>query len=790
MNKKNLILLLLFYTQVAFSQQKVSVSGYIRDAETGEDLIGAAVYAEAIQNGTVTNIYGYFTFSVPVGVNVLRITYVGYEPFEIRGDFKKDQTINIDLKPSSEQLEEVTVTGKIENANISKNEMSTIQIEPKTIKSLPAVLGEPDVIKAIQLLPGITSAGDGASGFNVRGGNVDQNLILLDEGIIYNSAHLLGLYSVINPDAVKDIKLYKGGIPAKYGGRASSVMDVRQKEGNSKRLGGEAGVGLISARALLEGPIVKDKSSFLLAARRSYGDAFLQLVDNNNIAYFYDLNVKTNYKFSDKDRVFLSGYFGRDKFELGSIFSNSWGNATATLRWNHLFSEKLFANFSGIYSNYDYSLDNLTTGSEFNRKSNIITYNAKADFAYFSNDQNQVEFGVDAKRITFKPGKISPIEGSNVNVFNLDESYATELAGYISIDKKFGPVSITLGTRYSAFIRQGEQSINIYENNQPIVYNANLGRYENGTVIGTKTYKRGEQISFFQNIEPRLNITTILNSATSIKASYNRMAQYMQLISNTNSPTPLDIWTPSGPFIKPLLVDQVALGLFKNFKENTYEASVELYYKQMQNVIDYVDGADLLTNNFLETELLSGKGRSVGLELYVKKNTGKLTGWISYTLSRSEQQITGINSLDPGINNGEYYALNFDKMHDLSITSMYELSERVFLSANFVYATGMPTTYPEGRYEFANLVVPHYGQRNSNRLPDYHRFDISLTLEGKKKSLEDGGHNWVFGLYNIYNRKNANSIFFVESEDNPGQVSANKSYLFGITPSIIYNFKF
>jgi len=790
MKFKKLILLLLFLARFAHAQENITISGYIRDAESGEDLIGAAVYVPALESGTITNIYGYFAIGVPKGTKGLQISYVGYETFILDEVFETDKNINIELLAAASQLQEVTVNGEAENVNVTKNEMSTISIDPKMVKTMPAILGEPDVIKTLQLLPGITSAGDGASGFNVRGGNVDQNLILLDEGIIYNSGHLLGLYSVINPDAVKDIKIYKGGIPARYGGRASSVLDIRQREGNMKQFGGEAGIGLISARALVEGPIVKDKGSFLVAGRRSYGDAFLRLAGNDNVAFFYDLNVKANYKLGEKDRVYLSGYFGRDRFELGSIFSNSWGNATTTLRWNHLFSDRLFANFSAIYSNYDYSIDNLTTGSQFNRKSNIISYNAKADFAYFLKGTDQIEFGLDAKQYTFRPGEISPIEGSNVNAFSLDENYGTELAGYLSLDKQFGPVSLSVGTRVSAFLRSGAQTLNVYENDAPLVYNQTLNRYEPGNIIGTETYSNGERISSFFNLEPRLSLTTVLNPSTSIKASYNRMAQYMQLVSNTNAPTPLDIWTPVGPFMKPLLVDQVAVGLFKNFKDNAYEASIEVYYKDMQNVVDYVDGADLLLNNNLETELLSGDGRSRGIELYVKKNTGKLTGWISYTLSRSEQKIEGLSENDPGINNGNYYALNFDKTHDLSVTGVYQLSKRVSLSANFVYATGMPTTYPEGRYEFANLVVPHFAQRNTNRLPDYHRLDISLTLEGKKQRWKNGGHNWVFGLYNVYNRRNANSIFFTESEDNPGQVTANKSFLFGITPSIIYNFKF
>ncbi|MEM1407967.1 MAG: TonB-dependent receptor plug domain-containing protein, partial [Bacteroidota bacterium] len=705
---------------------------------------------------------------------------------ELRGN----ETVSIDLEATSEQLQEVVITAEAENANVVNNEMSVAKLEPKTIKQVPAVLGEADVIRAIQLLPGITSVADGASGFNVRGGAADQNLILLDEGIIYNSAHLLGLYSVVNPDAVKDIKIYKGGIPARYGGRLSSVLDVRQREGNSKEFNGEAGIGLISARGLIEGPIVKDKSSYMIAGRRSYGDAFLQLTGSDNVAYFYDLNVKTNYTVNDRNRLFLSGYFGRDKFELGSIFSNSWGNATGTLRWNHLFSDKLFANFSAIYSNYDYSIDQLTTGAEFNRKSNIITYNVKGDFNYFINNKNEIEFGADNKWYEFRPGEITPVEGSNILTTTLDEKFGQELGVYLSYERKIGRLTFNTGLRYSHFLRQGEQDIPVYANDAPVVYNSAVGRYEDGEVIGVESYSSGKTISDFGNFEPRLSATYVINAKSSVKASYNRIYQYLHLISNSNSPTPLDVWAPSGPFIKPQQVDQIALGYFRNFKDNTYEASIEGYYKEMDNLVDYVDGADLLTTNTLETEILPGIGRSYGLELYVKKNKGKLTGWISYTLSRAERKVAGITAEDPGINNGKWYAANYDKRNDLSVTGVYQLNDRWSLSGNFIYATGAPTTYPVGRYEFAGLVIPQFESRNQQRLPDYHRLDVSATLKGKKRRWKNGGHEWVFGFYNLYNRANATSIYFVENEDNPGQSKAFKSYLFGITPSITYNFKF
>ena len=772
------------------AQNRITLSGYVRDGSTGEDLIGATVQVAGTSTGTITNLYGFYSLTIPRGANQIQVSYVGYELYSLEKDFQSDETINVELPLSAEQLEEVVISSVAENANVVNNEMSVVSLQPRTIKQVPAVLGEPDVIRSLQLLPGVTSVADGASGFNVRGGSADQNLILLDEGIIYNSAHLLGLYSVVNPDAIKDVKLYKGGIPARYGGRLSSVMDIRQREGNSKEFNGEAGIGLISARALVEGPIIKDKSSFMIAGRRSYGDAILRATGSNNAAYFYDLNVKTNYTINQNNRLFLSGYFGRDKFDLGGIFSNGWGNATSTLRWNRVFSDKLFANFSAIYSNYDYSVDQLTTGAEFNWKSNVITYNLKADFNYYIDDNNQVEFGADQKWYEFKPGKIRPIEGSNLLETNLDKKFARELGAYASYERKMGPLVINGGLKYSMFVRSGKQELPVYENDQPVVYNQLVGRYEEGTLIGTESYSKGEKISDFFNFEPRASLTYVLNEKNSIKASYNRLYQYQHLISNSTSPTPLDIWTPSGPFIEPQRADQVALGYFRNFANNTFEVSLEGYYKKMNNLVDYVDGAELVTNNNIETELLPGRGRSYGLEFYLKKNTGKLTGWVSYTLSNAERQVKGLGMGDPGINNGEYYAANYNKPHDLSVTAVYRVNDRWSMSSNFIYATGTPTTYPRGRYEFAGLVIPQFESRNQERLPDYHRLDVSATLTGKKKRWRNGGHEWVFGFYNIYNRANASSIYFVESEEVKGESKAYKSYLFGITPSITYNFKF
>ena len=784
-----LINALLFVTAV-FSQDKVTLSGYVKDAGSGEDLIGATVLIKELETGSITNVYGFYSISVPKGTYTLSVSYVGFKALAESVTINSDLTFSIELEDDSELLEEVVVSTEALNKNISTNEMSTIRLSTKTVKQIPAVLGEPDIIRSIQLLPGITSVGDGSSGFNVRGGSADQNLILLDEGVIFNSAHLLGLYSAINPDAVKDVKIYKGGIPARYGGRLSSVLDVRQKEGNLKEFSGEGGVSLISARALYEGPIVKDRGSFMIAGRRSYGDAILRALGEDNTAYFYDLNVKTNYKINDNNRVFLGGYFGRDKLELGGIFSNGWGNTTGTLRWNKVFSNRLFANFSMIYSNYDYSIDNLATGAENKISSNVITYNPKVDFTYYFSGENNLEFGLDQKWYTFNPAEIEPLEGSNVTASKLDEKYAQEQGAYVSYHAEAGKLLFDAGARFSRFVRTGAQDIPIYENNAPVVYNAALSRYEEGTVIGTSAFGSGNNIKTFNNWEPRVGLTYVLNDEQSVKASYNRMYQYLHLISNSTSPTPVDVWAPSGRFIDPQFSDQFAVGYFRNFKNNTYEASLEAYYKDIRNMVDYVDGADIIANNQIETQVLSGDGRSYGLELYLKKNTGRLTGWVSYTLSRSERRVTGLGEGDPGINNGNWYATNFDKLHDLSITGIYELNDRWSLSGNFILASGLPGTFPEGRYEYAGIVIPHFEERNQDQLPMYHRLDISATLKRKPKNGKTNRGEWVFGLFNVYNRLNANSIYFIEDEENPGQTNAFKSSLFGITPNVTYNFKF
>ena len=793
---KNVVCFLLFlmletvYPPFAWAQGSVTISGYVRDRASGEALIGATVQVAGTSVGVATNAYGFYALSLTPGRYSLSIMYVGYKPLSITKDVAANETLQVELEENSEELDEIVISAEGGNSNVVSTQMSIAKIDPKLVKQIPAVLGEPDLIRALQLLPGVTAVADGAAGFNVRGGSADQNLILLDEATVYNSSHLFGLFSVANPDAIKSVTLYKGGIPARYGGRLSSVMDIRQREGNSKEFSGEAGIGLISARLLAEGPIVKDKSSFMVAGRRSYGDLFLPLIDNKSTAYFYDLNAKVNYNINDRNQLFLSGYIGRDQFSLGSIFNSTWGNTAATLRWNHLFSQKLFANFSAIYSNYDYSLDQLTTGAQYNWISRIISRDAKADFSYNLGTKTNLAFGGEWKNYEFRPGDITPIKGSTVKPRTLDNKYAIETGAYFSIEHVMGPVTINAGIRHSSFARKGPQTLPVYENNQPVVYNVQIGRYENGVVVGSTSRTSSQRINTYSNWEPRLALTAITSSSSSIKASYNRMYQYLHLISNTTAPQPTDLWVPSGNFIEPQMVDQYAIGFFKNLNGNKYEASIEGFYKDMNNLVDYVDGADLITNNTIETELLRGIGRGYGLEFLIRKKNGPLTGWVSYTLSKAERRVKGITESDPGINGGQWYNANFDKPHNLSVVGSYQINKRWSLSSNFVITSGIPGTFPVGRYEYAGLVVPQFGFRNQERLPTYHRLDVSATVKGKKKRWKNGGHEWVFGVYNLYNRANATSIYFTEDAENPGNVKAFKSYLFGILPSVTYNFKF
>jgi len=696
---------------------------------------------------------------------------------------------NYKLTESAENLDEVVIEDKIGKLNIKKPQMSVNSLSINTIKQLPVVLGEVDVIKSITLLPGVTNAGEGSSGFNVRGGAADQNLILLDEATIFNSSHLFGFFSVFNPDAIKDIKLYKGGIPAKYGGRVSSVLDIYQKEGNSNEFHMNGGIGLISSRLLAEGPIKKDKGSFLFGGRSSYAHLFLPLFDLDNIAYFYDLNTKLSYRLNDSNSIFLSGYFGRDVFSISDSFENTYGNSVINFRWNHLFSDKLFSNLSLIYSDYDYDLE--LSFVEFDWQSGISNFNLKYDLKHYISNNFKLEFGFNSIYYKFNPGEINPTtESSGINPFKLIDKYAFENAIYIDAEHKLNnKLSVSYGARFSTFHRLGQEELNIYENNRALDFNSELKIYEKADPISTQSYNRSDVIKFFANFEPRFSLAYQLSNNSSIKASYNRMSQYLHLLSNTSSPTPLDVWSPSGKYIKPQILDQVAIGYFKTLRDNTYALEVESFYKTIDNRIDYIDGADLIANNAIEQVILNGEARAYGLEVLFRKNEGKFKGWLAYTLSKSEQRTPGRTSGETGINNGEWYRTSFDKTHDISLTASYELNNKWTFNSNFLFQTGQPATFPNGQYQYNGLIIPSFESRNSSRLPAYHRLDFSVNYNPNPQKTTGWKSEWVFGIYNTYNRRNAATISFRENRIS-GNNEALRLAIFGIVPSVSYNFKF
>jgi hypothetical protein len=773
------------------AKQKFTLSGIVTDQNSNETLIGVNIYIQELNAAVNTNQYGFYSITVPEGTYTVLATYIGFGTATNRIELNENKKFNLSLTSNGEVLEEVIIKEKNKSINIRSPEMSFNRLSISSIKKMPVVLGEVDVLKSLLLLPGVTNAGEGASGFNVRGGGADQNLILLDEATIFNSSHVFGFFSVFNPDAIKDLKLYKGGIPANFGGRVSSVLDIYQKDGNSKEFHMNGGIGLISSRLLAEGPIVKNKGSFLIGGRSSYAHLFLKLSEEqkNNAAYFYDLNAKVSYKVNTNNNLYLSGYFGRDVFSLNKSFTNIYGNSTLNIRWNHLFSDKLFSNLSVIYSDYYYGLDLDFIG--FKWDSGIKNYNIKYDFKNYISDRFKLNYGTNSIYYDFNPGTIKPsTSDSGINFDQLDKKYAFEPSFYINAEQELSKkLSVSYGLRYSIFYRLGQSTVNLYQDNSPVTFNTDLKIYEKATPIGTKFYDKNKVIQSYNNLEPRLSASYQLNENEAIKGSYNRMTQYLQLISNTSSPTPLDVWIPSDNFIKPQIADQVALGYFKNFKDKEYSLEVETYYKIVKNRLDYIDGANLIANKAVEQIILNGQLRSYGLELMLRKNEGRFNGWISYTLSKSEQQTPGRTSEELGINNGDWYNSAFDKTHNLAVTSAYDLNKKWSFGANFALQTGQPVSYPNGQYEYLGVKIPSYGLRNENRLPAYHHLDISATLTPRKNNDRNWKGEWVFSVYNLYNRKNAASINFRQNADT-GNNEAVKTSIFGVVPAVSYNFKF
>jgi len=796
--KSNIPIFLLFF--LAFSaqsnaqnansaKQKFTISGTIADKSNSETLIRVNITVPEAKVGVTTNSYGFYSITLPEGNYTIIISYLGFDNIEEKISLTQNIKKDFAMKENSKSLDEVVVTSNKTKVNIRKPEMSTNKLSIATIKKMPAVMGEVDVLKSVLQLPGVTNAQEGATGFNVRGGSVDGNLVMLDEAVIYNTSHLFGFFSVFNSDVIKDLKLYKGGIPANFGGRISSVLDIYQKEGNNKEYHASGGIGLVASRLLVEGPIVKEKSSFVVAGRGTYGHLFLKLADEPNSAYFYDLNAKFNYKFNDKNNLFVSGYFGNDKMNFNNVFINEYGNSLFNVRWNHIFSDKLFSNASAIYSDYNYGLKLKFVGIDWESK--VKNYNFKYDFKHYTSNNLTLNFGLNSIYYNFNPGTINPIDASSsINPAQIAKKYAFENALYISAEQKLSDkLSINYGLRYSNFQRLGDEEISTYANNQAVVFDKDFQVYEEAAPTGTINYGKNKKIISFDNLEPRFAAAYSLNDNQSIKASYNRMSQYVHLISNTASVSPLDIWAPSDQYLKPEILDQVALGYFLNFKDDAYSIEFETFYKKVKNKADYIDGAELIANKHIERVLLNGEARSYGLEMMFKKNTGVLTGWLSYTLSKAEQKTPGRNADEPGINNGEWYRANYDKLHNLSLTAAYQFNKKWSFGGIMTYQTGKAATFPVGKYQYHGMTVANYGSRNDDSLSAYHHLDLSATYIPKPDKTKGWRGEWVFSVYNVYNRSNAAAFNFGQNTDT-GVSEARRMSIFGVIPSVTYNFKF
>ncbi|SEL13883.1 TonB-dependent receptor [Parapedobacter koreensis] len=763
--------LLLLQTAGAHAQQQVVISGTVKSKVNGETVIGATVSVDGTYT-TSTNEYGFYALRIPAGSHRFQVNFMSFSPYTAKISVFKDSTINISLEQSAQSLDEVVITANPGKQDLASPQMGAERVSMQTVKQVPVLLGERDALKVIQLLPGIKSAGDGGSGLFVRGGSADQNMILLDEATVYNASHLLGFFSTFNADAIKDLTVYKGGMPAQYGGRLSSVLDIKMNDGNNQDVNISGGVGLISAKLNVEGPIQEGKSSFLVSGRRTYADMFLKLSNdssiNNNTLYFYDLNAKLNFQLGNNDRLYLSGYLGQDRMGAGDLFNLDWGNKTGTLRWNHIFSSRLFSNTSLIYSNYDYKIGIKTGADEFEIFSNITDYQVKQEFQWFANNRNNVRFGLQSAYHRIRPGEVTAIGGSSFNDTRLQQRYSWDNALYASNTwKATDRLQLTYGVRLSAFGILGEGDF----------YQLDA----NGNVTDTLSYEKNEFVKTYLNVEPRLAVSYQLTPLSSVKASYVRNVQNLHMLSNSSTASPTDKWLASTNVIKPEIADQYALGYYRNLFGGRYELNVETYYKDLQHQIDYRDGANVFTsNNAVESELLFGKGRAYGLEWLLRKNSGKLTGWISYTLSKTERQINGIN-------NDQWYNARQDRTHDVAVVAMYQLNKKWSFSANWVFYTGDAVTFPAGKYLIDGETAYYYTERNGYRMPDYHRLDLGATMQLRQKKRWSS--ELSFSLYNAYGRENAYVISFEDSADG-NRTIANQISLFRFVPSISYNFKF
>lgn len=779
MKKALLLTATLLTTFLTYAQERYTLSGYVSD-ETGEMLPGVYVVIPNTTTGTATNVYGFYSITLPAGKYIFRYSFIGYQTIDREIDLTSSLKLNISLKTATSAIDAVTITAERKDENIKDVSMSNVQMPARIIRKIPNLMGEVDIIKSIQLLPGVQSSVEGSSGFYVRGGNADQNLILLDGATVYNPSHLFGFFSVFNGDAVKNIELIKGGIPAEYGGRLSSVLDVHMNEGNTQKIKGNAGIGLISSRLTIEGPIIKEKLSFILSGRRTYADLMLPFatdtVAKNSKLFFYDLNAKLNYQIDQNNRIFLSGYFGRDVNVFGNLFQMNFGNATATLRWNHIYEDRLFSNLTLVFSDFNYNLGIPNGPMSFKWLSHIVDYSLRNDYTYYLNPSNTLKFGLQVTYHTIKPGSVESSDSSSfMTDMHYPDNHGIESAIFLSNEQKIGSrFSILYGLRLSVFQNIGKGTLYHYDPEY---------RVSDSTVYGS-----GDIFNTYSSLEPRLNMRYTISDKSSVKISYNRTAQYMHLASNSTATFPLDMWFMSNPNVKPQKADQVALGYFRNFMDNRVEVSCELFYKKTYNAIDFKDHAVLAPQQYLEGELRIGRARSYGAELLVRKQTGRLTGWISYSYIRTFRKI-------PAINGGREFSPVYDKPHNISVVVNYEISKRFDAGINWVYSTAIPVTVPSAGYHYGNIWVPEFTERGGMRIPGtaYHRLDFSLNYYFRTFKLES---NLNLSVYNVYNRHNAFAIYFrdknldVESSGGEEGVEVIKMYLFPIIPAITYNIKF
>ena len=758
-------------------QKTITLSGYVSDAESGERLVGVTVIETNLKKGTSTNTYGYYSFTIPEGNWDLQLSYIGYKTINHKGQAVKNVLHDFIMEQNETQLGEVVIEATRSDENVRAPSMGIVKLDVKTIKAIPSLLGEIDVVRVLQLLPGVQTTSEGSTGFSVRGGGSDQNLILLDDATVYNSGHLLGFFSIFNNDAVKNVTLYKGDIPAAYGGRLSSLLEVEIKDGDSRKIGISGSIGTISSKLTVEGPVIQDRTTFLFAGRRTYADLFLPFAKEEDLRdiklYFYDFNLKLSHVLNENNRLYLSGYSGRDIFK-NKFSTIEFGNQTGSLRWNHIYSSKLFMNLSLIYSRYNYNLGTPESGTgsfSFSWDSRLTDYSPRLDFTHYLSGNHKLRYGASVIYHDFFPGEISGIGStSGSTYFKLPSSYTIESGLYISDESKFlGNLTLKYGLRFAMFQNIGPGTFYEYNNEY--------------TPVDSIVYHKGDIFNTYSGLEPRVAFTYLINDISSFKGSYSHTAQFITLAQNSSSGTPLNIWFPASPNVEPQLCDQFSIGYFRNLRNDMYEVSGEVYYKNFLRLIDFRDHAQLFLNQYLEGELRRGKGYSYGIETLLRKNEGFFTGWISYTYSRSFRIV-------PEINSGNRYPSLYDKPHALNLVTTFALSQRITASSTWTYATGLPLTLPTGRAVIGNALIPVYSERNSDRMEDYHRLDLSISLMGKEKPGKKWQSELNLSIYNVYNRHNTWSINFVQDAENPYITYAEKTYLFSVIPAITYNIKF